>query len=59
LRQTIGLAKADRVATLQIDWPTSGTTQVFRDIPINRSIEITELEQNYKTLKTVAISLPE
>ena len=32
LRQTIGLAKADRVAVLQIDWPTSGTTQVFRDI---------------------------
>ena len=59
LRQTIGLAKADRVAVLQIDWPTSGTTQVFRDIPVNQSIEITELEKGYKTLKITAIPLPE
>ena len=59
LRQSIGLGKAQRVAALQIDWPTSGTTQVFRDIPINQSIEITELENAYKTLKSTAIPLPE
>ena len=33
LRQTIGVGKANRIAALRIDWPTSGTTQVFRDIP--------------------------
>jgi hypothetical protein len=59
LRQTIGLAKADRVALLQIDWPTSGTTQVFRDIPGDRTIEITELETGYQTLPARAIPLPE
>ncbi len=59
LRQTIGLAKADRVALLQIDWPTSATTQIFRDIPADRTIEITELETGYKTLSSGAISLPE
>ena len=42
LHQTIGLAKAERIALLQIDWPTSGTTQVFRDIAANQAIEVTE-----------------
>ena len=51
-----GRARSPR---LQIDWPTSGTTQVFRDIAVNQSIEITELEKNYKTLKSKAIPLPE
>ena len=37
LQQTIGLAKADRVALLEIHWPTSGTTQVFRDIAVEPS----------------------
>jgi FG-GAP-like repeat/ASPIC and UnbV len=59
LQQTIGLGKADRVAVLQIDWPTSATTQVFRDVPVNQSIEITELEKDYKTLKSAVIALPE
>jgi hypothetical protein len=59
LRQTIGLAKADRVAILQIDWPTSGTTQVFRDIPANQLIEVTELEPVYKASKPKPIPLPE
>jgi hypothetical protein len=50
LQQTIGLGKANRVASIQIDWPSSGTTQVFRDIPTNQSIAITEFEQGYKVL---------
>jgi hypothetical protein len=59
LRQTIGLAKADRVALLQIDWPTSGTTQVFRDIPANQLIEVTEGEPGYKSSRPRPIPLPE
>ena len=59
LRQMIGLGKATRVALLQIDWPTSGTTQVFRDIPANHLIEVTELETAYRTQKTERIPLPE
>ncbi len=59
LRQTIGLGKAERVAELRIDWPSSATTQVFRDVPINRSIEITEGEKEYRTLPGVVIPLPE
>jgi hypothetical protein len=50
LRQTIGLTGADRVALLQIDWPTSGTTQVFRDIAADQAIEITEFAKDYRPL---------
>jgi hypothetical protein len=58
LEQHIGLAKADKVATLEIHWPTSGTTQVFRDIPANQAIEVTELESKYRTLGWKPIPLP-
>jgi hypothetical protein len=58
LQQHIGLAKADRVATLEIHWPTSGTTQVFRDIPANRAIEVTEFEDQYRTLDWKPIPMP-
>ncbi len=50
LQQTIGLGKADRVATLEIRWPTSGTTQVFRDVAVNQAIEITEFADGYRKL---------
>ena len=43
LEQTIGLGKADRIAELEVHWPTSGTTQVFRDLAVNQAIEVTEL----------------
>ena len=59
LRQTIGVGNAERIGLLQVDWPTSATTQVFRDIPVNQSIEITELEREFKTLKSAPIPLPE
>jgi hypothetical protein len=59
LQQTIGLAKSERVALLEIAWPASGTTQVFRDIPANQSIEITELQSTFKTLIFSPIALPE
>ncbi len=59
LRQTIGLGRADRVALLQVDWPTSGTTQVFRDLAADQSIEITEFAERYRTLRHEPIPLPE
>jgi hypothetical protein len=50
LRQTVGLGKATTVERLEIYWPTSGTTQVFRDVPADRAIEITEFAKDYRTL---------
>jgi hypothetical protein len=59
LQQTIGLARAEKVATLEIHWPTSRTTQILHDIPANRSIEITESEPGYRTLDSSPIPCPE
>jgi len=50
LQQTIGLGRADRVAVLEIHWPTSGTTQVFRDIAADQAIEVTEFAEEYRKL---------
>ncbi len=58
LEQTLGLARADRVATLEIHWPTSGTTQVFRDIKAGQSIEITELADGYRRLERRPVPEP-
>ncbi len=58
LQQTIGLGMADRIATLEIQWPTSGTTQVFRDIAVNQAIAITEFAEDYQKLDWKPISIP-
>jgi hypothetical protein len=42
LAQHIGLGKAARIASLEIEWPASGTRQVFTDVPLDRVIEIRE-----------------
>jgi hypothetical protein len=59
LEQTIGLGKAERISTLEIHWPTSGTTQVFRDVAVNQAIEVTEFASQYRQLKCKPIALPE
>ncbi len=50
LQQTIGLAQAENVAVLEIHWPSSHTTQVFRDIAVDQAIEVTEFAKEYQTL---------
>jgi hypothetical protein len=59
LQQTIGLARAERVATLEIHWPTSGTTQVFRDVAVDQAIEINEFAESYRPLGWKPIPQPE
>jgi hypothetical protein len=59
MEQTIGLGRADRVALLEVKWPTSGTTQVFRDIDAGQAIEVTEFAEDYRTLHFKPIPLPE
>src|SRR5262249_29130829 len=55
LQQTIGLAGSRRVARLEVHWPTSGTTQVFRDIPADRATEVTEFAETYRVLDSKPI----
>ncbi len=59
LQQTIGLGKATRVARVEIHWPTSGTTQVFEDIPADRAIEVTEFAESFRPLDWKPIPQPE
>jgi tetratricopeptide (TPR) repeat protein len=42
LVESIGLGQETSVKELQVIWPTSGTTQSFRDLPCNQAVEITE-----------------
>jgi hypothetical protein len=56
LEQTIGLGHAERIAELEIHWPTSGTTQVFRDLEINQSIEVVEFDTSNRRLKSESVA---
>ena len=56
LVQSIGLLDATRVDELTISWPTSRTTQTFRDIAAHQTIEITEGRAAYKVLRRRGIS---
>jgi len=58
LQQTIGLGKAKTVATLEIHWPASGTTQVFHDIPADQAIEATEFSTEFRPLHWKPIPQP-
>jgi hypothetical protein len=59
LEQTIGLGKAEAIATLEIHWPTSGTTQTFHDIPAGQLITITEFDDTLHGIEPKPIPLPE
>jgi hypothetical protein len=58
LQQTIGLGKADRVAAVEVYWPTNRTTQVFQDVAVNQAIEVTEFAAGYKKLDWKPIPVP-
>lgn len=55
MQQTIGVGKTERIALLEITWPTSGTTQVFRDVAVDQAIEITEFAVDYRKLNWKAL----
>jgi hypothetical protein len=59
LQQTIGLSRSKRVAVLEIHWPTSGTTQVFCDVPADQAIEVTEFATSYRPLNWKPLPQPE
>jgi hypothetical protein len=50
LVESIGLLDATRVSELEISWPTSRTTQTFRDIAADQAIEVTEGAATYQPL---------
>src|SRR5207302_3841409 len=58
LQQTIGLGKASSVASLEIFWPTSQTTQIFHDVAVDQAIEVTEFAREYRKLNWTRIEVP-
>lgn len=50
LEQMIGLGSARQVEELQIHWPTSGTTQTFRNIAADQIVEVTEFADAYRVI---------
>ena len=50
LQQTIGIGKATKIARLEIYWPTSKSTQVFRGVPVDQAIEVREFDADYRKL---------
>ena len=48
--QHIGIGKATRIESLEIEWPTSKTRQVFKNVPIDSVLEIREFDQQFKVL---------
>jgi hypothetical protein len=59
LVETIGLSDATRVTELTVSWPTSHTTQNFRDLAADQAIEITEGSDSVKILTQMPLRLPE
>ena len=43
---------------MEVYWPTSGTTQTFRDLSTNQFIEVTEFASDYRKRELKPISLP-
>ena len=42
IEQEIGLGKADRIVSLEVWWPASGTVQTFDDVPLDAHVEVRE-----------------
>jgi hypothetical protein len=50
LATTIGLGQATSVPTMEVHWPASGLRQTFRNIPVDRAIEITEGRADFRVV---------
>ena len=59
LESTIGLGKATKIRSVEVHWPTSQTTQTFRDIEIHRSYELIEFDEQAHDWPITRVELPE
>ena len=57
LRQTIGLGTATSIRKLEIFWPTTNKTQVFKDVTLDRIIRVTEGKSQFEELKLKKLKL--
>ena len=50
LEQEIGLGRARRIASLEVQWPTTGRRQLFEDVPLDSHLEVREDDSEFKLL---------
>lgn len=50
LMQHIGLGLADKIEVLEVFWPTTGSTQTFKDVPVDQKITIVEGSDRYQVV---------
>jgi len=50
LRQTIGLGQAKAIVYLEVSWPTSDTTQIFRSVAMDQFIRVEEGSDSVEVL---------
>ena len=58
LRQHIGVGSASGPVTVEVHWPTSGTTQTFREVGVDHAYGITEGQQDLQPLHYRQFKLP-
>ena len=58
LEQHIGLGKAERIERLEVHWPTSGKTQIFRDLAADQAIQVTEFDDQLRILPRKPVPQP-
>jgi FG-GAP-like repeat/ASPIC and UnbV len=58
LVESIGLLDRKSVECLSVSWPTSQTTQIFRNVAADQAIEITEGSHSFKVLNQPSIPFP-
>jgi len=51
LTQMIGLGKARVIERLEIHWPKTDATQLFKNVPVNSRLRITESQDTYESLE--------
>jgi hypothetical protein len=51
LQQHIGVGQAAILSKIEITWPVTGKTQVFKNIPVDKNIKITEDDSTFSAFK--------
>ena len=57
LRQTIGLGEAAEIERLELYWPTTGQTQIFKGLPLDQHIQVVEGQDEYSILNLPVVRL--
>jgi len=52
LQAEIGLGGAKRIVALEVKWPATGAVEAFEDLPLDRTIAITEGEGTFTVVET-------